>query len=185
MAVTFDPEKNARNITERGLSFERVAELEWDTAVIAEDARRDYGEPRLLVMARLDARLPATVVTPRGEDLDVISFQGKQTRGKKAWQKRRRMTGPRAPTRTIPNGRRKISPGRGPLRTCCRHLSAKGRPRSGCAAAVAGRRRRTERSTRRCGSTRTCWRHSGRRGAAGRRARNTSCGRTWPGGRKR
>ena len=75
MAVTFDPEKNARNIAERGLSFERVAELEWDTAVIAEDTRRDYGEPRLLVMARLDARLHATVVTPRGEDLDVISFR--------------------------------------------------------------------------------------------------------------
>jgi uncharacterized DUF497 family protein len=37
MAVTFDPEKNARNIAERGLSFERVAELEWDTAVIADD----------------------------------------------------------------------------------------------------------------------------------------------------
>jgi hypothetical protein len=29
MAITFDPEKNARNIAERGLSFERVAELEW------------------------------------------------------------------------------------------------------------------------------------------------------------
>jgi len=28
MAVTFDPEKNARNIAERGLSFERVAELD-------------------------------------------------------------------------------------------------------------------------------------------------------------
>lgn len=54
MAITFDPEKNARNIAERGLSFERVAELEWDTAVIAEDTRCDYGEPRLLVMALLD-----------------------------------------------------------------------------------------------------------------------------------
>jgi uncharacterized DUF497 family protein len=31
-----------------------VAELEWDTVVIAEDTRHDYGEPRLLVMARLD-----------------------------------------------------------------------------------------------------------------------------------
>jgi uncharacterized DUF497 family protein len=40
-------------VTKRGLSFERVAELEWDTAVIAEDTRRDYGEPRLLVGARL------------------------------------------------------------------------------------------------------------------------------------
>jgi uncharacterized DUF497 family protein len=32
MAVTSDPEKNARNIAERGLPFERVVELEWDTA---------------------------------------------------------------------------------------------------------------------------------------------------------
>ena len=75
MAVTFDPEKNARNIAERRLSFERVAELEWDTAVIAQDTRGDYGEPRLLVMARLDGRLHAAVVTPRGEDLHVISLR--------------------------------------------------------------------------------------------------------------
>jgi uncharacterized DUF497 family protein len=34
MAVTFDLAKNAKNIAERGLSFERVAELDWDTAVI-------------------------------------------------------------------------------------------------------------------------------------------------------
>jgi uncharacterized DUF497 family protein len=27
MAVTFDPDKNARNIAERGLSFERVTDL--------------------------------------------------------------------------------------------------------------------------------------------------------------
>jgi uncharacterized protein len=80
MAVTFDPEKNARNIAERGLSFERVADLDWETAVIAEDTRRDHGEPRLLVMARLDGRLHAAVVTPRGEDLHVISFRKANTR---------------------------------------------------------------------------------------------------------
>jgi uncharacterized protein len=75
VAITFDPEKNARNIAERGLSFERVAELEWDKAVIAEDTRCDYGEPRLRVMALLDGRLHTAVVTPRGEDLRVISFR--------------------------------------------------------------------------------------------------------------
>ena len=37
MAVTLDLAKNAENIAERGLSFERVAELDWDTALIAED----------------------------------------------------------------------------------------------------------------------------------------------------
>jgi uncharacterized protein len=56
-------------------SFDRVADLEWGTAVITRDARHDYGEPRLRVMARLDGRLNAAVVTPRGEDLRVISFR--------------------------------------------------------------------------------------------------------------
>jgi hypothetical protein len=75
MAITFDPVKNARNIAERGLSFERVADLDWETAVITEDRRRDYGEPRLRVMACLDGRLHAAVMTPRGRDLRVISFR--------------------------------------------------------------------------------------------------------------
>ncbi|HEV2101103.1 MAG TPA: BrnT family toxin [Stellaceae bacterium] len=75
MAITFDPAKNARNIAERGLSFERVAGLDWDTAVIIADTRRDYGEPRLRVMVRLDGRLHAVVVTPRGEDLRVIGLR--------------------------------------------------------------------------------------------------------------
>lgn len=75
MAIMFDPRKNARNIAERGLSFERVAELEWHTAVIAPDTRCDYGEPRLLVTALLDGRLHAAVLTPRGEDFRVICFR--------------------------------------------------------------------------------------------------------------
>ena len=75
MAIKFDRRKNARNIAERGLSFERVTDLDWSTAIIREDTRRDYREPRLLVMARLDGRLHAAVVTPRGEDLRVISFR--------------------------------------------------------------------------------------------------------------
>ena len=44
MRITFDPAKNARNVAERGLPFERIADLEWLTAVIVEDLRKDYGE---------------------------------------------------------------------------------------------------------------------------------------------
>jgi uncharacterized DUF497 family protein len=75
MPVTFDPEKNATNIAVRGLSFERVADLDWASAVITEDDRRNYGEVRSRVMACLDGRLHAAVVTPRGENLRVISFR--------------------------------------------------------------------------------------------------------------
>jgi uncharacterized protein len=75
MAFTFDPEKNARNVAERGLSFDLVERLEWETAIVVEDTRRNYGEIRLQVLARLEGRLYAAVVTPRGEDLRVISFR--------------------------------------------------------------------------------------------------------------
>ncbi|HEV7997126.1 MAG TPA: BrnT family toxin [Stellaceae bacterium] len=88
MAITFDPAKDARNIAERGLSFERVADLDWETAVVIEDVRRDYGEPRLRVMARLDGRLHAAVVTPRGQDLRVISFRRASRREVRLYGKR-------------------------------------------------------------------------------------------------
>jgi uncharacterized protein len=75
MAFTFDPEKNARNVAERGLSFDLVERLEWETAIVVVDTRRDYGEIRLQVLALLGGRLYAAVVTPRGDGLRVISFR--------------------------------------------------------------------------------------------------------------
>jgi uncharacterized protein len=42
MRITFDRAKNAPNIAERGLSFEWVTELNWDTAVVAEDIRAKW-----------------------------------------------------------------------------------------------------------------------------------------------
>jgi uncharacterized DUF497 family protein len=59
----------------RGLSFDQVERLEWDTALVVEDMRRDYGETRLQVLALMDGRLYAAVLTPRGSDLRVISFR--------------------------------------------------------------------------------------------------------------
>jgi uncharacterized protein len=66
MAIIFDPAKNAKNIAERGLSFDLVERLDWHTALIKEDTRKDYGEPRLQVWAMLGSRLHVAVVTPRG-----------------------------------------------------------------------------------------------------------------------
>jgi hypothetical protein len=75
MRVTFDPAKNAKNIAERGLPFERVAELAWETAVLQEDRRRDYGETRVRVLARLGQRLHVAVITMRGEAVHVLVFE--------------------------------------------------------------------------------------------------------------
>ena len=41
MLLEFDKAKNARNIRERGISFERFADMDLETAVTVEDARTD------------------------------------------------------------------------------------------------------------------------------------------------
>ncbi len=75
MALTFDAKKSAKNLAERGLSFARVGAFDWQTALIQVDRRYEYGELRLRVLALLGDRLHAAVVTPRGEDLRVISLR--------------------------------------------------------------------------------------------------------------
>lgn len=80
MRTTFDPLKNARNIAERSLSFDRVADLDWENAVAIEDDRRNYGERRLRVMAMLGQRLHVAVITFRGDAMRVISFRKANSR---------------------------------------------------------------------------------------------------------
>ncbi len=41
MGITYDPAKNERNVRERGLSFERVADFDFETALIADYSRNN------------------------------------------------------------------------------------------------------------------------------------------------
>ena len=75
MIITFDPNKNADNIRDRRLSFNEVSKLEWPSAVILEDMRKDYGERRFRVFGYIDERLYAVVFTPREGAVHVISFR--------------------------------------------------------------------------------------------------------------
>jgi uncharacterized DUF497 family protein len=80
MRVTCDPAKNARNIAERSQSFERVTDLDWETALAVDDDRKDEGEPRVRVMALLGPRLHVAIVTYRGDAMHVISFRKANSR---------------------------------------------------------------------------------------------------------
>lgn len=75
MKISFDKAKNDRNITLRGLSFEMVADLDWDNAVIREDSRKVYGEPRYRVFGYIGDRLHVVVYTPREGSIRVISLR--------------------------------------------------------------------------------------------------------------
>ena len=73
--ISYDPAKNARNIAERGLSFERVVAFEFETAVIVDDTRRDYGETRHRATGWMNGRLFVLVFVHAKDCLRVISFR--------------------------------------------------------------------------------------------------------------
>ena len=86
MRIRYDSRKNARNITERGLSFGRVADFAWETASIAEDDRKDYPERRFVAVGHLDVRLHVLCFTPSDDGIRVISFRKANGRERKRYE---------------------------------------------------------------------------------------------------
>lgn len=75
MELTYDTVKNSKNIKERGLSFDMVADIDWCSAVIIEDIRKDYGERRFRFFGYIGDRLYIAVITPRNGAIHVISLR--------------------------------------------------------------------------------------------------------------
>lgn len=75
MEITFDPVKNAHNIELRGLSFERVVDFEFETALFSPDQRREYGEAWIRALGWLDKRLHALVFVETRHSIRVVSFR--------------------------------------------------------------------------------------------------------------
>lgn len=73
--IEFDPVKNARNIRERGLSFQLAEAFEFETAVIRLDDRKDYGESRFNAIGYIRQRLYVMTFTPRVDTIRVISLR--------------------------------------------------------------------------------------------------------------
>lgn len=75
MNISYDPAKNTRNIAERGLSFERVAEFDFDGASFLIDDRREYHEVRQIAIGYLDGRLHHLCFVETATGIRVISFR--------------------------------------------------------------------------------------------------------------
>jgi len=63
-----------REYRNAGLSFDRAADFDFQTAVILVDDRRDYGETRLRAFGLLDGRLHALVFVETAGGIRVITF---------------------------------------------------------------------------------------------------------------
>ena len=86
MEVEYDPAKNARNINERKISFNQVADLDRNSILIRLDDRYDYGEQRWIALGLLAGRLHVLVFTETVTGIRVISFRKANARERKAYE---------------------------------------------------------------------------------------------------
>lgn len=75
MEIEFDPSKSEENERTRGLPFSMVEEFDFASALIAQDTRFDYGEPRWIALGLIAGRVFVVAFTWRSERLRVISFR--------------------------------------------------------------------------------------------------------------
>jgi uncharacterized protein len=86
MEVSYDPEKRAKTLAERGLDFDDAVHVFAGTTIDLLDDRRDYGEVRWVTYGLLKGRMVALVWTPRGKARHVISMRKANDREKKIYE---------------------------------------------------------------------------------------------------
>jgi hypothetical protein len=62
-------------VASRGLAFSLADDLDWSTALIVEDPRKDYGERRYQAIGMIGEDLHMPVFTPRDGEVHVISLR--------------------------------------------------------------------------------------------------------------
>lgn len=75
MRIEYDAAKSRRNAERRGIHFADAMELLSGPHVMLRDARRDYGEPRVIVYGLIRGRMHVCVYTLRGDAYRIISLR--------------------------------------------------------------------------------------------------------------
>jgi len=86
MDISFDSAKSEKNLLARGISFELAAGFEWNSALLVEDLRKDYGERRFQALGLIGNRLHLMVFTPRANKAHVISLRKANKREVKRYE---------------------------------------------------------------------------------------------------
>ena len=80
MHYEFDPVKDAMNIDKHGLSLADADGFEWEAAVVREDTRKRYAEPRFDAKGYIGDRLHVMVYCLRADAVRVISLRKANSR---------------------------------------------------------------------------------------------------------
>lgn len=74
MRFEYDLEKSKANKSKHGIDFEEAKEL-WDDPYLIEIPARTIGEPRYLVIAKMEGKHWSVVITYRKERIRIISVR--------------------------------------------------------------------------------------------------------------
>ena len=80
--VTFDPNKNRRNIADHGVALSEAERFDWEHAIIEEDDSEAYGEQREKATGFIGLDATSTSTSMRGEAEERASASERQTNRK-------------------------------------------------------------------------------------------------------
>jgi uncharacterized protein len=83
----FDPFKDESNLNKHGVSLVDADGFEWETAVVREDTREQYAEPRFEAKGYIGDRLHVMVFCLRADVVRVISLRKTNKREEKSYAK--------------------------------------------------------------------------------------------------
>jgi uncharacterized protein len=88
MRITYDPVKRERTLQERGLDFERAADVFAGLTIDIPDLRHNYGEQRINSVGHLNGRMVIVCWTPRDKARHIISMRKANDREKARYRRR-------------------------------------------------------------------------------------------------
>jgi uncharacterized DUF497 family protein len=86
MEITYDPEKRAWTLAERGLDFNDATHVFAGQTIDLLDDRKDYGEVRWVTYGRLKGRMVVLIWTLRDKARHIISMRKTNDREQKAYR---------------------------------------------------------------------------------------------------
>lgn len=75
MQIVYDAAKDTVNLAKHGVSLAMAAEIEWKSAVVWPDVRRQYGEQRLAAIGYIGLRLYCVIFVDRPPVRRIISLR--------------------------------------------------------------------------------------------------------------
>ena len=87
MRYTHDPKKLAANVANHRVWFQEAESFEWETATIAVDSRKHYGETRFVAHGYIGLRLHVMVFALRETSVRIISLRKANKREEKYYAK--------------------------------------------------------------------------------------------------